>query len=577
MPKNNFKRKQSQETPVREIQKAATGVNGLDDITHGGFPLGRSTLVFGAAGCGKTVLAMQFVYHGIRQFGEPGVFVTFEESREKLIDNMKSLGMELEPLIRQKKLYIEQINISPATFAETGEFTLDGLFVRIEAAIKRVGAKRIALDTIETLFGGLRNERILRGELKRLFTWLESAGLTAVITGERGDRTLTRHNLEEYVADCVIFLDHRVLDQISTRRLRIMKYRGTEHATDEFPFLIDHHGFTVLPVTSLKLVHKASREVISTGIDGLDAMFSLGGLFRGSSILISGTAGTGKTTMAATFASAACARGERALYFAFEESEDQLIRNMHSIGLRLEKCVRAQKLRYEAVRPTVNGLEAHLFKMQRLVDEFDPDVVIVDPITNFLSIGTTDDVKAMLMRLIDYLKSQQITTLFTSLTEGGAALEKTDIGVSSLIDTWLLLRDIEYSGERNRGIYVLKSRGSAHSNQIREFLITNHGVELVQVEVGPDGVLIGSARVRKLAEDREREKHRTFQKQRRERVLAQKLKTLEAQISLLRATCDGGEEEASRFLEREDNNRRRRVDQAELTYRGTLHRRSGKA
>lgn len=560
------------ETACREIPKVATGIKGLDEVTRGGFPRGRSTLIFGGAGCGKTVVAMQFIYNGAVQFGEPGVFVTFEETREKLMDNVASLGMDLEPLLSKKKVHIEQINISPNSFAETGEFTLDGLFVRIEAAVKRVGARRIALDTIETLFSGLRNERILRSELKRLFTWLEENGLTSVITGERGDRSLTRHNLEEYVADCVIFLDHRVRDHISTRRLRILKYRGTEHATDEFPFLIDRHGPAVLPVTSLELQHPASREVISTGIPSLDEMFALRGLFRGSSILVSGTAGTGKTTIAASFVSAACARGERALFFAFEESRDQLIRNMQSIGLELERCVQKKLLLHEAVRPTVNGLEAHLFKMQRLVDTHKPSVVVVDPITNFLSIGTTDDVKGMLMRLIDYLKSLQITTLFTSLTEGGAPLEKTDIGVSSLIDTWLLLRDIEYSGERNRGLYVLKSRGSPHSNQIREFLITSQGVKLVQVEVGSDGVLIGSARIRKRAEERAKERRLPEKRLQRERMLAQKLKALEAQISLLRAAYESEEESTAQLMAEEAGESRRLVEEAELEYRNMVTR-----
>ncbi len=555
----------------QEIDKAATGIRGFDEITRGGLPRGRTSLVFGGAGCGKTMFAMQFIVNGIRE-GEPAVFVTFEEDRDKLVRNMRSVGINLEEFERQKKLVIVPVLVEPGELTEVGDFTLDGLFVRLESAIKSVKAKRVALDTMESLFAGFENHKVLRNEFKRLFNWLEARGASSIVTGERGDGMSTRHNLEEYLADCVVFLDHRVKDQISTRRLRVVKYRGTEHATDEFPFLIDRHGFWVMPVTSLDLGHPASNEIVSTGIPDLDRMFAEGGIYRGSSVLVSGTAGTGKTTIAASFVAGACSRGEKALYFAFEESKNQIIRNMQGIGLRLDRCEKKGLLNYVAVRPTVNGLEAHLLKMQRMIEEYEPQVVVVDPMSNFLSVGTTDDVKGMLLRLIDHLKSRQITTLFTSLTEGGAPLEKTDIGVSSLIDTWLLLRDIEFRGERNRGLYVLKSRGTAHSNQIREFVITNRGIALQEVFVGPEGVLIGSARARKIEEERREHSRLPLARRRRERILAQKLKALESQIALLRAGYEVDEERFAEQAAADEGLEVHALDSAELNYRRNFFR-----
>jgi circadian clock protein KaiC len=535
----------------RTLPKAATGIEGLDEITGGGLPRGRPTLVCGSAGCGKTLLAMEFLVRGATEFGEPGVFLAFEETAEELAQNVRSLGFDLKELAEQNKLLVDFVYVERSEIEETGEYDLEGLFIRLGHAIDSIGAKRVVLDTLETLFGGLSNAAILRSELRRLFRWLKDKGVTAIITGERGDGTLTRQGLEEYVSDCVIVLDHRVTEQLSTRRLRIVKYRGTTHGTNEYPFLIDENGISVLPLTSVGLHHEASDERISTGIPRLDAMLGGAGVYRGSSILISGTAGTGKTSLAAHFADAACRRGERCLYFAFEESESQMVRNMRSIGLDLSHWLKKGLLRFHATRPTAYGLEMHLATLHKLVNDFEPRVVIVDPITTFLNAGTSAEAEAMLMRLIDFLKAQQITALFTSLTHGGSSLEQTQVGISSLVDTWLLTRDIELGGERNRGMYVLKSRGMAHSNQIREFLLTDLGVELKDVYVGPDGVLTGSLRLAQEARERAAVTSRQQEIERRQRDLERKRQALEAQITIQRGQFEAEQEELKLLIAQE--------------------------
>ncbi|HEX6298752.1 MAG TPA: circadian clock protein KaiC [Burkholderiales bacterium] len=475
------------------LRKARTGIDGLDEITHGGLPEGRPTLICGGPGCGKTLMAMEFLIRGATQFGEHGAFIAFEETGEELAQNVRSLGFDLNQLVEQKKIALDHVRVEPAEIVENGEYDLEGLFLRLGYAIDTVGAKRVVLDTIEALFGGFTNEAVLRAELRRLFRWLKDRGVTAVITGERGDETYTRQGLEEYVSDCVILLDHRVNEQVSTRRLRIVKYRGTTHGTSEYPFLIDERGISVLPVTSLQLDHEVSNERVSSGIPRLDAMLG-GGYYRGSSVLVSGTAGTGKTTLAASFAHETAKRGERCLYLAFEESPKQLARNMRTVGLDLDRFIGKGVLRMHASRPTFHGLEMHLVQIHKMVTEFRPTAVVIDPISNFSSSGTASDASLMLLRLIDFLKAHQITAFLTHLTGGGRATEATDVGISSIIDTWLLLRDIELGGERNRGLYVLKSRGMKHSNQIREFVITPEGIQLLDVYVGPEGVLTGSLR-----------------------------------------------------------------------------------
>ena len=484
------------ERPARErtLPKAPTGIAGLDEITGGGLPKGRPTLVCGGPGCGKTLLAAEFLIRGATQFGEPGAFISFEETGEELAQNVRSLGFDLDQLIEDKKLALDHVRIEPAEIVEAGEYDLEGLFVRLGLAIDSVGAKRIVLDTIESIFGGFSNQALLRSELRRLFRYLKDRGVTAVITGERGQGVLTRQGLEEYVSDCVILLDHRVNDQVSTRRMRIVKYRGSTHGTNEYPFLIDEHGISVLPVTGLELDHAVSDERVPTGIPRLDSMLGGKGYYRGSSVLVSGTAGTGKTSVAAHFAYETARRGERALYLAFEESPSQLVRNMRTIGVELQPLVKKDLIRIHASRPTHSGLEMHLVQIHKMISAFKPSAVIVDPISNLIDSGTQQEARTMLLRLVDFLKSKRVTALFTHLTSGGSALEATDIAISSLIDTWLLLRDIESAGERNRGLYVLKSRGMQHSNQIREFRITPEGVQLEDVYVGPDGVLTGSMR-----------------------------------------------------------------------------------
>jgi circadian clock protein KaiC len=476
------------------LPKSPTGIQGLDEITGGGLPRGRPTLVCGGAGCGKTLFAAEFLVRGATQFGEPGVFMAFEETDAELTSNVASLGFDLAGLVRRKKIVLDHVRIERSEITETGEYDLEGLFVRLNYAIDSIGAKRVVLDTLEALFAGLPNEAILRAELRRLFRWLKDKGVTAVITAERGREQLTRHGLEEYVSDCVILLDHRVKDQIATRHLRVVKYRGAIHGTNEFPFLICNDGFSVLPITSLGLNHKVSNERISSGIPRLDTMLGGKGFFRGSSILLTGTPGTGKTITAACFAQAAARRGERVLFFSFEESPNQIMRNMQSIGLHLDPLVKRGVLRFHSARPTLYGLEMHLATMFKEIAAFRPQVVIMDPITSLMVAGTDHETKGMVTRLIDFLKDGQVTSLFTSLTHGGHALQQSEIAMSSLMDAWLLLQDFEGNGERNRVLYVIKSRGMAHSNQVREFLISDHGIDLVDAYIGPSGVLTGSAR-----------------------------------------------------------------------------------
>ncbi len=502
----------------------------------------------------KHYFGMEFLVRGATQYNEPGVFISFEETEKELTSNVKSLGFDLEGLAADKKIWLEHIHIDRGEIEEEGEYDLRGLFVRIHQAIENIGAKRVVLDTIESLFSALPNQVIIRTELRRLFGWLKKKGVTAIITGERGNGSLTRQGLEEYVSDCVILLDHRVTDQSSIRRLRIVKYRGSTHGTNEYPFLIDEDGFSVLPVTSLGLNHISSKERISTGIQRLDTMLSGKGYFRGSTILVSGTAGTGKTSLAAKFVEAACRRGEKVLYFAFEESPSQFMRNMSSIGIELEPWTKKGLLHFHATRPTLHGLEHHLTTSIKLINKVKPQIVVLDPIDAFV-IGTNQtEVKIMLLRLVDFLKMNNITAFFASLSNGGYNQEFTDVAISSLIDTWLLLRDIEIGGERNRGLYILKSRGMSHSNQIREFILTDKGIELLNVYVGPEGVLTGSARLSQETKNGAEQLLREQEIERRQFDLEIKRAAMEASIVLLRSDFKAEESEALKIIEMEKAN-----------------------
>jgi circadian clock protein KaiC len=524
-------------TPV-SIPKAPTGIKGLDEITAGGLPKGRPTLVCGAAGCGKTMLGVEFLVRGATEFGEPGVFVLFEENSKELTENVRSLGIDLDKLVAQKKIALDYVRIERSEIEETGEYDLEGLFIRLAHSVDSIGAKRVVLDTIEALFAGLPNHAILRAELRRLFRWLKERGLTAIITGERGENSLSRYGLEEYVADCVILLDHRVDDQVSTRRLRVVKYRGSSHGTNEYPFIIGKNGLSVLPITSLQLAHNASQDRVSSGIPDLDEMLGGKGYFRGSSILVSGTPGTGKTSVGAAFVNAACTRGERAMIFAYEESAEQVLRNMSSIGIDLGKHVRKGLLKINASRPTLYGLEQHLVMMHDAITEFGPSIVVVDPISNLTIKLNEVDVKPTLMRLIDFMKTESITAMFTSLTTAGGvnpSPEDSQVGVSSLMDTWLLLRNEEANGERNRSIFVLKSRGMPHSNQVREFRMSNKGIELIDRYIADDKVLTGSARMLKESHRRAADRLRKDDIDRKSGQLAIRQKAIQAQIAALQA------------------------------------------
>ena len=543
---------------ARPLPKCPTGIAGLDQITFGGLPKGRPTLVCGSAGCGKTLLGIEFLVRGAQQFGENGVCISFEETAADLAANVGSLGFDLQKLQRAKKLAIDYVYIDKSEIAETGEYDLEGLFVRLNAAIQSVGAKRVLLDTPEALFAGLSDVGVLRSELRRLFGFLKAKGVTAVITGERGEGSLTRHGLEEYVSDCVIMLDHRALQNDAvTRRLRVLKYRGSTHGTSEYPFLIDEKGISVLPVTSVGLSHAAPKQRVSTGVDELDAMLGGKGYYRGSGVLVTGTAGTGKTSLGASFLNAACARGERALMFSFEESPEQIIRNLNSIGLDMGRWVKKGLLHIEASRPSTFGFEMHLVRMHHLLENFKPKVVMMDPVSGLLPGGSAHDVTSLVLRIVDSIKERGATAVFTALNEEDD-VQSTSISISSLVDTWILLRNIESSGERNRVLYVLKSRGMAHSNQIREFLMTSHGIRLRKVYLGPGGVLTGSARIAQEAEERREEMRTRQESQRSEAAARSNLRSLDARIAALMAEKETHERELSALVS-DDQARRKAV------------------
>jgi circadian clock protein KaiC len=525
------------------LEKAPTGITGLDDITIGGLPRGRPTLLCGSAGCGKTLIAMTFLVNGATEYGEAGVFMSFEERSEDLAANVASLGYDLDLLIADKKLVIDHVRIEPAEIEVSGEFDFEPLFVRLGYAIDQVGAKRVVLDTIEALFSGFKDEAILRAEFRRLFAWLKDRGVTAIITGERGEGQLTRYGIEEYVSDCVILLDNRVHDQVTTRRLRIVKYRGSSHGTNEYPFLIDDRGVSVMPITSAGLQHKISSDIVPTGVADLDSMFGRRGFYRGSSVLLSGLAGTGKSTFSAWFANAVCARGERCLYFAFEESPDQIVRNMRSAGINLQQHVDSGLLVFESARPSLYGLEMHLTRMHRDIVEFDPAAIVVDPISAFR--GVQSEIHSTLLRLADVCKERGITAFFTSLSLASDHASEADRGVSSLMDTWISLTDLESSGERNRIMFVLKARGMSHSNQMREYLLTGSGIKLIDPYIGAEGVLTGAARLAQEARERNAALEWSQSIDRRNRDLNRRRASIERQIIELRAGLEAEESEAA--------------------------------
>jgi circadian clock protein KaiC len=537
---------------LKGIRKCPTGIQGLDEITEGGLPRGRTSLVCGGAGCGKTLLAIEFISHGILEYGEPGVFVSFEEPIAELAENVASLGIDLPGMSRRKLLAMDEVRVERSEIEETGEYDLEGLFVRLGSLIDQVKAKRVALDTIDSLFAGLPNQAILRSELRRMFRWLKARGVTSIVTAEQGEGTLTRHGLEEYVSDCVIQLDHRVRDHVATRRLRVIKYRGTAHRTNEYPTMIDSHGMSVLPISSLGLGYPVSGARVSTGVKRLDGMLSGRGYYRGSSILVSGSAGTGKTSLAVAFADSVCRAGQKCLYIAFEESAAQLTRNMSSIGFDLKRWSAKGLLVFRSQRVTMYGLENHLANLHQWVDELSPAVVVMDPVTSLVGGGEqTGEVEALLIRMIDFLKGRGITAFFTTLSKGGIQREESEVSISSLIDTWLHLRTFESGGERTRGLVVIKSRGMAHSNQVREFLITDDGLNLRDVYVGSGQVLMGSAREVQETQDQELAMEAKQAFERRQHELEGERQAVETQIEAMRLRLKSLAGEASASSSRE--------------------------
>jgi len=535
--------------PQDILRKTPTGIAGLDEITHGGLPKGRPTLLCGGPGCGKTIFGLEFLVNGTQEYGEPGIFLAFEETAEDLAKNVSSLGFDLRVLEETDKLIVDYIHVDRSEIAVAGAYDLEGLFIRLQSSVDAIGAKRVVMDTLETIFSGFDNPALLRSELRRLFRWFKDRELTVIISAERGEGQLTRGGLEEYVSDCVIMLDHRVNDQLSTRRLRVVKYRGSEHGTNEYPFLIDDQGISVLPLSALGLNHEVSDERISSGVPKLDEMLEGKGYFRGSTILVSGTAGSGKTSLSCILADATCRGGESCLYFAFEESPAQIMRNMRSIGLDLKQWLDQGRLRFHASRPSLHGLEMHLVQIMRLVREFKPSLVIIDPISNLIDMGSSAEINSILVRLIDHLKTLQVTTFFSNLTAGdSSSSEATDVGISSLIDTWLFVQDIESSGERNRGLYVLKSRGMAHSNQIREFQLTDNGISLQEVYLGPGGVLTGSLRLSQESEEKAAALLLDQEISSQQMQLERKRNAMDARVAALQAELQAEEEELKRHI-----------------------------
>jgi circadian clock protein KaiC len=552
-------------TPAKGLLKSCTGIRGLDEITGGGLPTGRPTLVCGGPGCGKTLLAMEFLVRGATRFGEHGVFVTFEETGDELAQNVASLGFDLPALIASQKLMVDYVYVDRSEIEETGEYDLDGLFIRLGYAIDSIKAKRVVLDTIEGLFAGLPNQGIVRSELRRLFHWLKQKGVTVIMTGERGDGTLTRYGLEEYVSDCVISLDNRVADQVTTRRIRVVKYRGTTHGTDEYPFLIEAEGISIWPITSVPLDYPASLVRVSTGIERLDTMLGGHGVYRGSSVLVSGTAGTSKTNFASTFANAACQRGERCLYVSFEESSNQIIRNVQTIGLDLQKWVNEGLLKFKSVRPFHYGLEMHLACIIKSVTQFDPAVVVIDPISGLDTCGTFNEVRSVFLRLMDVMKQKGITTLLTDLKSELVSGDHGNVELSSFVDTCVALRNLEANGERNRSLHIIKSRGMANSNQVREFSISNSGIQLNDVYIGPSGMLTGSARVAQQARERADRVSLEEEGERQKLALDGKRAALDGQIASLRAAFSAEEATVLRIFSK-DKKREETVarDEAEM-------------
>jgi circadian clock protein KaiC len=557
------------ERPRVQLPKSPTGINGFDEITDGGLPTGRPSLVCGPPGTGKSVFAVQFLVNGATQYGEPGVFLTFEESRDELVANVRSLGFDIDELERDGRLLVDALTLTPQA-VETGEFDLEALMVRLTWAVDQIGAKRVAIDNVEALFVAFNRPALVRSELRRLFRWIKDQGLTAVITGERGEDLLTQHGIQEYLSDCVVVLDHRVVQDVATRRMRVLKYRGSVHGRNEYPFLIGADGFDVLPITSLGLEQPVSSQRVSTGIDGLDEMLGGQGVFQGSGVLVSGTSGTGKTTIASNFADAACRRGEVVLFFSFEESQAEIERNMSSVGLDLASWAEQGLLHFHCERPTTRGLEDHLATMEQMTQKLAPDLVVIDPVSSLSRGSTPSDVSSMLLRQIYFLKSTGITAVMTVLNEE-SGLEHPIQSISSLVDTWLHVVILQTFEERNRGLYVRKARGMAHSNQIREFVLSDDGVSLIPVFVGPQGVLTGSARVAAESAERATALELTEESEELALALERRREAVESHVAELRADFAAEESLTHRLIQTsEQRQKAARLDRLKQGRRRTL-------
>ncbi len=502
MPETSKKKSSSNRN---QLQKCPTGIKGFDEITEGGLPKNRTTLVSGGAGSGKTLLGIDFLINGATNYNEPGIFMSFEETEDELYKDVASLNLDLKGLVSKKKILVEHVVLERRDVQEK-EFNLEGLLIRLENAIHSIGAKRVVLDSIESLFAGFTDIGILRVEIKRLFRWLKEKQVTAIVTGEPSDGFYTRQGLEEFVSDCIILLDNRVKEQISVRRIRVVKYRGSKHGTNEYPFVIDNQGLSVIPITSAGLDQPGTAKRVSTGVSSFDKLFKGGGYTRGSTVLASGTAGTGKTSLAAAFAVASCKRGERCLYLSYEGSAGQLAQNMKSIGFEMEPLIKKGLLKIVSTRPSFFGLETHLLDLYKMIADFKPQAVVIDPLTSLIGQQNPVEIQSMITRLIDLLKTNGITGFFTSLVPSTEQNDSSgEIGVSSLIDTWIVVRALEEDEGRRRirGLYIVKSRGMGHSSDVHKIVLSDDGINIIKMDAdataGPkQKKLLGKSVSRKL-------------------------------------------------------------------------------
>ena len=512
----------------------STGVKGLDDVLGGGIPQGHAMLLVGKPGTGKSILSMEYLLHGIELHKENGVYISFEESEKQIISNAASFGWKFEEMVKKNKLAISYIDMQPEQMRTVGDYDLSALILRVKGAIKKVNARRVVIDGINNLLSTFDDERIIRSDLLRLIREIKEVNATIFITGERGHDSWSKMGFEEYLADGLMHLDNRTDGNYQTREIQVVKCRGINHYTGKSPFIINSEGMSIRPLITADFDYKVLKSRVSTGIADIDNMLGGKGLYRGSTVYITGPSGAGKTSISSSFANGACSRGERALFLAFEESSDQIIRNMKSIGLSLDKWVNEKLLYFYTARATTNSLEGHLDNIMTMVREVEPTCVVLDPISAFRPIANENETKLMLIRLNDYLRARKITTVFTALSSDGEYSEHADVQLSSIADTWIVVRIMDYKGERNNVMQLMKSRGMSHSRQMKEMYFTGNGLKLQNVYQGPEGVLTGAARIGQEKYEKLKEARNVIEIDKNRKKIERKKSLLEASIEALK-------------------------------------------